>query len=125
MTNGQVRCIKCLEPSVPGKSRCAEHITSNWDRRPPSKAYSGRWASIARKVLQRDGFICQLAFPGICKRRASQADHITAVAEGGTNELDNLRAVCPPCHRRRSAQQGAAAVNQRRTRNVQSRKEGD
>lgn len=32
-----------------------------------------------------------------------EVDHIVEVAHGGTDDLSNLRSVCKPCHRRRTA----------------------
>lgn len=39
-------------------------------------------------------------------RDRCQVDHIKNVASGGTHHLDNLRVLCTPCHRRKSAQEG-------------------
>jgi 5-methylcytosine-specific restriction endonuclease McrA len=45
-----------------------------------------------------------------------QADHILSVADGGGDELSNLRAIHRSEHRRRSGQQGADAAQQKRRR---------
>lgn len=49
------------------------------------------------QVLQRDGYACQT-----CGARAPNAtlhvDHIRAVANGGGNEMDNLRTLCITCN---------------------------
>ena len=49
------------------------------------------------EVLNRDNFACQY-----CGRRAPDVvlhvDHVHPVAEGGTNDLSNLRAACQPCN---------------------------
>jgi 5-methylcytosine-specific restriction protein A len=119
MTERQVRCIDCRELALPGKSRCREHSRPGWRQRPPANRYaygSGR-AKTARQVLERDGFRCQLRYPDICIGRASQADHIVQPAAGGRNDLANLRAVCRPCHARRSGRQGAVAKRRAAERN--------
>lgn len=35
-----------------------------------------------------------------------QVDHVIPVSQGGTHHLDNLRALCKPCHDRKTAQEG-------------------
>lgn len=43
-----------------------------------------------------------------CRSRAGrlQCDHIVPVSQGGTHELSNLRMLCLPCHRPKSASEG-------------------
>jgi 5-methylcytosine-specific restriction protein A len=85
---------------------------SGWARhKPPANAYaySGDWPHRVRKVLERDGFECQLRYVDICVGRASQVDHIVQPEAGGGNDLANLRAVCVRCHGRRAGRQGALA----------------
>lgn len=41
----------------------------------------------------RDSHCCRL-----CDAPATVADHILAVAEGGSHDLDNGQALCAPCH---------------------------
>jgi 5-methylcytosine-specific restriction protein A len=59
--------------------------------------------------LRRDGWRCQLNCPGICLISATQVDHIEGVAAGGSDEEDNLAAVCVPCHRRKTGGEGGSA----------------
>jgi 5-methylcytosine-specific restriction enzyme A len=92
---------------------------SRWATNPPPAhlyAYGGSWPVIRKEVLERDRFECQLRFPVICFGRATQVDHIVRPEEGGTNDLANLRAVCKPCHARRTGQQGALAKQRRAAR---------
>jgi 5-methylcytosine-specific restriction protein A len=56
------------------------------------------WSKKRALVMARDGRRCQLAIPGICLRDAAEVDHIRPRAVGGTDDMDNLRAVCKPCH---------------------------
>jgi len=51
------------------------------------------------KVLARDGHRCRY-----CGAHATEVDHITPVAHGGTSNLDNLAAACQPCNRSKGAQ---------------------
>lgn len=53
-------------------------------------------------VFERDGFTCQY-----CGQQPPDItlviDHIIPVAEGGGNEVDNLRTACQPCNAGKSA----------------------
>jgi 5-methylcytosine-specific restriction enzyme A len=88
------------------------YTRSGWVTHPPPAngyAYSGNWARIRQEVLKRDGYQCRLRYADICVGRASQVDHIVQPEAGGTNALENLRAVCRRCHARRTGRQGALA----------------
>jgi 5-methylcytosine-specific restriction protein A len=101
-------------PILPGRktpSRCAQCRGRSWSRPPPANlyAYGSGWQAVRKRVLERDGYQCQLRYADICVGRASQVDHIVQPEAGGTNDLANLRAVCRRCHARRTGQQGALA----------------
>jgi 5-methylcytosine-specific restriction protein A len=105
---------------VCGVVDCRRHGSrSGWaTHRPPANAYAygSGWANVARAVLVRDGFECQLRYAGICIGKASEVDHIRQPEAGGDNSLENLRAVCRRCHARRTGQQGALAKQRRHSR---------
>jgi 5-methylcytosine-specific restriction enzyme A len=101
-------------PILPGRktpSRCSACRGRSWTRPPPANAYAygSGWQVIRKRVLERDGYRCQLQYADICVGRASQVDHIVQPEAGGTNALENLRAVCRRCHARRTGRQGALA----------------
>ena len=57
------------------------------------------WRRIRDAILKRDGHLCQP-----CKRAdrltlATQVDHVTPKAEGGTDDPSNLRAINGDCHK--------------------------
>ena len=54
-----------------------------------------RWLHVRRVVLERDGYRCRE-----CGKAARlEVDHRTALADGGQPwDLDNLQALCSPCH---------------------------
>jgi len=56
--------------------------------------------------MLRDNFICHVCVqPG-----ADQCDHITPVAEGGTDDDDNLAAIhAMPCHMTKTQREAARA----------------
>lgn len=61
------------------------------------------WRQARAQTLERDGYECQLRLKG-CTGKATQADHIIPVAEGGPPfELANLRAACEHCNTSRGA----------------------
>jgi 5-methylcytosine-specific restriction protein A len=108
-------------PIVPGRktpSRCAQCRGRSWSNPPPANlyAYGGSWPVIRKKVLERDGYQCQLRYPDICSGRAGEVDHIVQPEHGGGSDLENLRAVCRPCHARRTGRQGALAKQRRAAR---------
>jgi 5-methylcytosine-specific restriction protein A len=99
-------------------SYCPEDRGRAWQRKSKAAVYSydGSWLVIRKQVLERDGYQCQLRFAGICIGEATEADHIIQPGSGGTDDLWNLRAVCRPCHARRTGRQGAIAKQRRAAR---------
>jgi 5-methylcytosine-specific restriction protein A len=56
------------------------------------------WRRKREAVMRRDQYLCQP-----CKMQgriteATEVDHITNVAEGGTDDATNLQAICSQCH---------------------------
>jgi 5-methylcytosine-specific restriction protein A len=97
-----------------GAVGCRVHGGKAWAKKPAANAYAykGDWPERRARVLERDGYACQLRYPG-CRGRASEVDHIVQPEAGGTNALENLRAVCRWCHARRTGRQGALAKRRR------------
>jgi 5-methylcytosine-specific restriction endonuclease McrA len=60
-------------------------------------------------VLQRDGYTCQLAYPGICTGRATDFDHVVPLGENGADTDENTVASCRSCHLRRASYEGHRA----------------
>jgi 5-methylcytosine-specific restriction protein A len=73
------------------------------------RGYGSSWNKIRKRILSRDGYLCQT-----CKRQgivtyAKIVDHIINKASGGTNADDNLEVICDNCHKektQREAQKG-------------------
>lgn len=74
--------------------------TSDWS--PGGNARRRR--KIAAWVLDRDGRVCRW-----CGKEATTVDHLTARADGGTDDLQNLAAACLACNSSR----GAAIANRK------------
>ena len=71
------------------------------------RGYGGSWEKIRKIVLRRDCGLCQCAE---CKRTgrllvATHVDHIRRKCDGGTDDLNNLRALNAECHKRITAEQ--------------------
>jgi 5-methylcytosine-specific restriction endonuclease McrA len=65
---------------------------------------SATWRKVQRRILKRDGWVCQIRLPG-CLVTATQADHIVDVRAGGAwYDPANLRAPCGFCNRSREDQ---------------------
>ena len=66
------------------------------------------WMAIRRAVMLRDGYQCQGC--GIV-RLDNEVDHRIPLEQGGSNELDNLQALCGGpngCHTRKTKAEAAA-----------------
>ena len=94
----------CSEPGCPllvtGSSRCEEHTVKrphNWTSHPSPAAARRRrgaaWMSTRRAVMKRDRYTCW-----VCGGTATEVDHRVSLANGGTDSLANLAAICHPCH---------------------------
>lgn len=71
---------------------------------------------VRQKVFRRDNHTCTLNYEG-CTIRAEQIDHILNLARGGTDDIDNLTAVCLACHKVK-VQQEAMAGRRRHLRTL-------
>lgn len=66
-----------------------------------SAVYNRDWPKVRLQILERDRWLCQIRRPG-CTVKATDVDHIIAVAEGGSHrDPRNLRASCQHCNRGR------------------------
>jgi len=104
----------CTKRAEDGGSRCADHKRPHgWgdggNSHRTNKTNTAEWKRIRAAVLHRDKGVCQLRLAGVCEFVAREVDHIISDADGGRNDLDNLRAACQPCHRKRTSQQGHQA----------------
>jgi HNH endonuclease len=67
-----------------------------------NRAYGRRWQQISDQALARAHYRCEIKLPGICVGRATVADHVVAVDEGGPSVLENAQAACKPCNQAKS-----------------------
>lgn len=100
---------------VRGGGYCDAHKAeaSNWSKREArvgsttARGYGYRWQKLRELVLARDCGLCQC---DDCKslgrvRPATEVDHRISKARGGTDALDNLRAINVDCHRAKTARE--------------------
>lgn len=71
------------------------------------------WPQIRKRILRRDGKVCQwrLEDGGKCLAPATDVDHIRA---GDDHSDGNLRSLCYDHHKFKSSQEGAQALAKKR-----------
>ena len=83
---------------------CDRHASraSGWTRddrgNSTQRGYGGRWRRLRREVMERDKGLCQPCSDQGKVMPAVAVDHIRPKAEGGTDDLENLQAICKTCH---------------------------
>lgn len=94
------------------KGYCDTHAQyrTNWNKRDKrlttsARGYGSEWRKLRQIVLKRDHYLCQC---DDCRRTnrinaAHDVDHIIPKAQGGTDDLSNLRAISTECHRLKTA----------------------
>ena len=102
-------CTVCRVLVRDGTSRCDQHkvsIGSFADRSRGTRherGYGTAWVKTRARIMKRDHGLCQ-----VCARKglvtvATQVDHIVNKASGGSDDDDNLQAICTPCHDAKTA----------------------
>jgi 5-methylcytosine-specific restriction enzyme A len=101
----------CTVVVYPPASRCDEH-SSGWKTSPRTESSkrtgTSRWQSLRVRVLQRDGYQCQICGPK-CLVQAGEVDHVIPTHLGGPDTMTNSQAACRPCHDAKTAREAAAA----------------
>ena len=104
----------CLEPMCEAyavwKGRCEEHRAEPWGGSTRDTTTS-KWHTLRLRILRRDRWTCYR-----CGGVAKVVDHITPLAEGGTDAEDNLGALCTECDRSKSSAEGNRARKRRKRR---------
>ncbi|SHQ58591.1 Bacteriophage protein [Mycobacteroides abscessus subsp. abscessus] len=105
---GHTDCLTLVHPPL---RYCPEH-TNRWKHSPRTfgakRCSTTEWKQQRIKCLQRDERKCQIRGPR-CTVIATEVDHVTAVAFGGTDDLENLQAACHNCHATKSGREGRRA----------------
>lgn len=89
--------------------RCARHVREPWTKQTakPVKRITGRRLQTLRHQLFRDHPLCRQCEREGRFRRATVRDHVIPLAEGGTDEPDNIQGLCDECHELKSARESA------------------
>lgn len=72
------------------------------------RGYGSRWVRLRRSVLERDGHLCQLCLKRGRPTPATEVDHVTPKAKGGSDDEENLMAICGSCHKEKTAADSGA-----------------
>lgn len=96
--------IRCLVP------RLAKREPRGW--KPDAvrgtrqeRGYGAQWERLRRQVLERDEGLCVPCTAAGRVTPATEVDHVTPKAQGGTDDLENLQAICRPCHLAKTARE--------------------
>ncbi len=90
---------------------CADHLRERRqivDANRPTAAqrgYDEEWRQT------RAAFLRENPYCGICGQKATEPDHIIPIADGGTNDWENLRPRCKRHHSQRTAREGGGFGN--------------
>lgn len=82
-----------------------------WVKQAPPRKLTGRpWRRKREAVLSRDRYLCQQ-----CERAgrvtvATEVDHIVSIAANGSDDDENLEAICAECHKAKTAREAAAGM---------------
>lgn len=70
---------------------------NNWHTSQRPKRSREYWRN--RAIVLRDaGRLCVIQLPGICSGGATEAHHVRLVWDGGSDDVENLRAACTECN---------------------------
>lgn len=102
---------------VRGTLRCPvhEHEGDKYNDKPTTteRGYGAAWQRKSKRVIARDGGVCQLRLNG-CTGRATTADHIVPKIQGGTDDDSNLQAACNTCNASKGGRLARGAPNRER-----------
>lgn len=77
------------------------------------RGYGARWVKTRVRILRRDMHLCQPCLANGRPTQATEVDHIKPKAKGGTDDDDNLQAVCHACHKAKTEAEAAEAQGRR------------
>lgn len=96
----------CQYPMCPNTMEtgnyCPQHKPKQAKAHGAGRTYrTKRWRYTRAAVFQRDGYKCQMC--GRLIGESPQCDHIIPIAQGGTDDEDNLQTLCIECHAGKTA----------------------
>jgi len=69
------------------------------------RGYGTAWDKQRKRILARDGGLCQPCRCLSLVTAATAVDHVVPKAEGGTDDDANLQSICKPCHDAKTAEE--------------------
>ena len=72
------------------------------------RGYGAYWRKLRISILQRDNWLCQVCHVA----DASEVDHIVPKSLGGSDDADNLQAICRDCHIEKTQKEAKNAQKQ-------------
>lgn len=98
----------------PGFCEAHARESSGWQRDAyrgsrHDRGYGAEWIRLRNRIMQRDCGLCQ---PCLREQRITKAvavDHIVPKSERGSDDDDNLQAICKDCHATKTAIESARA----------------
>lgn len=67
------------------------------------RGYGKAWVRLRQQALRRDAYLCQPCRANGRVTPATEVDHITPKAKGGTDDMSNLQSICHDCHTAKTA----------------------
>lgn len=82
-----------------------------WSGDSPNRLRGRPWRRLRAQVLSEEPFcrLCTERGAITIASRSIVCDHITALADGGTNDRSNLQGLCGACHDEKTAEEAARA----------------
>ena len=107
------RAPACRKGTTHKSGYCEEHQANqkSWSNRKGSGRGGRPWRRLREQVMNRDNWVCQVCLENGRVTPATQVDHIIPKSRGGSDSPSNLRAICGPCHKVKTAQESAEARN--------------
>lgn len=101
----QIGCGKAI--ALPGYCDKHQKLSSGWDRTNAGRSsaergYGNAWRKLRDAVMRRDGGMCQPCGKEGYDTAATEVDHIVSKANGGSNSMSNLQAICRSCHAKKT-----------------------
>lgn len=79
---------------------------SGWNKgSAASRGYGKLWRKLRKIVMQRDNHLCVVCYAEGKITKAHAVDHIVNKAQGGTDELSNLQAICFDHHQKKTREE--------------------
>ena len=97
--------LKCLRPVLaPAPVNGWKPDTVRGNRH--ERGYGTAWDKLRAEILERDRRLCVRCLAEHDRTTpATEVDHITPKAQGGTDHPSNLQSLCHPCHKAKTARE--------------------